>query len=58
MLRKSSCLNAFDTKYVQNHYFEGKCSENRYLKMHVAPHIYKTVTLKATAQEIITLKCM
>ena len=33
-------LNASDTKYVQNHYFEGKCSENRYLNMHVAPHMY------------------
>ena len=25
MLRKPLCENAFDTKYVQNHYFEGKC---------------------------------
>ena len=58
MLRKSSCLHAFDTKYVQNHYFEGKCSENHYLKMHVAPHMFKTVTLKANAKDIITLKCI
>ena len=56
MLRKSSHLNEFDTKYVQNCYFEGKCSENHYLKMHVAPHMYKTVTLKANAKDIITLK--
>ena len=58
MLRKSSLENAFDTKYVQNRYCKGKCSENRYLKMHVAPHMYKTITLQATAQEIITLKCI
>ena len=25
MLRTSLLENAFDTKYVQNHYFEGKC---------------------------------
>ena len=54
MLRKSSLLNAFGTKYVQNHYLECKCSENLYFKMHVAPHMYKTVTLKANAKEIVT----
>ena len=39
MLRKLLLENAFDTKYVQNHYFAGKCSENHYLKMHVASDI-------------------
>ena len=34
MLTESLLENAFDVKYVQNHYFEGKCSENHYLKMH------------------------
>ena len=58
MLRKSSCLNVSDTKYVQNHYFEGKCSENRYLNMHVAPHMFKTITLKANAKDIMTVKCI
>ena len=58
MLRKSSHENAFDTKYVQNRYFEGKCSENHYIKMHLAPHMCKTVTLKANAKEIITWKCI
>ena len=53
MLRKSSLLNAFDTKYVQNHYFEGNCSGNCHFKMHLTPHMYKIVTLKANAQEII-----
>ena len=56
MLRKSSLENVFDTKYVQNHYFEGKCYENCYLKMHLAPHMCKTITLKANAREIITVK--
>ena len=45
-------------QYVQNCYFEGKCSENCYFKMHVAQHMYKTVTLQATSEEIITWKCM
>ena len=58
MLRKSSCLNVFDTKYVQNHYLEGKFSENRYCKMHVAQHMFKTVSLKPNAKDIITLKCI
>ena len=35
-----------------------KCSENRYLKMHVAPHVFKTITLKANAKDVITLKCI
>ena len=58
MLRKSLLENAFDTEYVQNHYFTGKCSENRHFKMHVAPHMCKTITLKANAKKIVTLKCM
>ena len=58
MLRKSSCLNVFNTKYVQNCYFAGKCSENRYFKMHVAPHMFKTITLKANVKDISTLKCI
>ena len=45
----------FDTKYVQNCYFEGKCQGNHCFKMHLAPHMYKIVTLKANAKEIITL---
>ena len=56
MLRKSSLENAFDTKYIQNHYFEGICEGNRYLKMHVAPHMCKTIMLKANAEEIVTFK--
>ena len=56
MLRKSLLKNAFDTKYVQNHYFEGKCLGNLYLKLHVAPHMCKTITLKASAKKIVTLK--
>ena len=42
--------------YVQNHYFEGKCSENHYFKMRLTPNMYKIITLKANAKEIITLK--
>ena len=38
--------------------FEGKCKGNRYLKMHMTPNMYKIITLKANAKEIITLKCM
>ena len=41
-------------KYVQNDYFEGKCSGNCYCKMHVAPHICKTITFNANAKIIIT----
>ena len=58
MLRKASLENAFDTTYVQNCYFAGKCQENHYLKMHLAPHMYKTITLKANAKEIVTWKCI
>ena len=58
MLRKSLLENACGTTYVQNCYFAGKCSGNRYLKMHVAPHMCKTVTLQANAKEIITWKCI
>ena len=58
MLRKSSLKNVFDTTYIKKCYFEGKCYENHYLKMHVAPHMCKTCTLKANAQEIITVKCI
>ena len=50
MLRKSSLEHAFDTKYVQNCYCEGKCSGNLYFKMHLTPHMYKIVTLKANAK--------
>ena len=56
MLRKSLYENAFDAKYVQNHYFEGKCLENCHFKMHLAPHMCKTVTLKENAKEIIIYK--
>ena len=51
MLRKSLLQNAFDIKYVQNHCFEGKCSENHYFKMHLTPNMYKIITLKTNAQE-------
>ena len=57
MLGKSSLENAFDTTYVQNHYFAGKCSGNHHLKMHLTPHMYKIITLQANAKEIITWKC-
>ena len=42
------------TKYVQNCYFEGKCSGNRNLKMHLTPNMYKIITLKANAKKIVT----
>ena len=59
MLRKLSCENAFGTTYVQNHYFAGKCSGNRYLTNAFGmSNMYKIVTLKANAKEIITLKCI
>ena len=58
MLRKSLLENAFDAKYVQNCYFKGKCLGHRYFKMHLAPHMCKTITLKAKAQEIVTLTCI
>ena len=47
MLRKSLLQNAFDTKYVQNCYFEGKCLGNSYFKMSLMPNTYKIVTVKA-----------
>ena len=50
-------LNAFDIKYVQNHYFEGKCSGNFHFKLHLTPNMYKIVILKANAKKIVTLKC-
>ena len=50
--------NAFDTKYVQNHYFEGKCSGYCQFKMHLTPKMYKIITLKANAKEIVTVKCV
>ena len=58
MVRKSLLENAFDTILVQNRYFEGKCSGNRHLKMHLTPNMYKIITVKANAKEIITLKCI
>ena len=82
MPRKLLLENAIDTTYVQNCYFEGKCTGNRYFKMHLTPtmlqnryfegkcqgnrhfkmHLtptmYKIITLKANAQEIVTLKCI
>ena len=58
MLRTSLPENACGTIYVQNYEFEGKCKGNRYLKMHMTPHMYKIVTLKANAKEIVTLKCI
>ena len=49
-----SLENVFNTKYVQNCYFECKCLENFHLKMYLTPNMYKIVTLKANAKEIIT----
>ena len=54
--QKSSLLNACGAKYVQNRYFECKCSENCHFKMHLAPHMCKTITLQTNAKEIITEK--
>ena len=54
MQRESLLEDAFDTKYIQNCYFEGKCSENRYLKMHLTPNMSKNITVKANAKGIIT----
>ena len=56
MLRKLLLENACDTKYVQNHYFEGKCSGNHHFKMHLTQHMYKIITLKANAKKIVTCK--
>ena len=54
MLRKLLLKNACGTKYVQNRYFEGKCSENHYCKMHLTPNMYKNITLQANAKKIVT----
>ena len=56
MLRKSLRENAFDAKYVQNCYFEGKCEGNHDFKMHLTPNMYKIITLEANAKKIITVK--
>ena len=56
MLRRSLPENVFDTKFLQNHYFADKCSGKRYFKMLLMPNMYKIITLKANANEIITLK--
>ena len=53
MLRKLLLENAFGTTYVQNRYFQGKCLGNRHFKMHLAPNMYKIITVKANAKEII-----
>ena len=58
MLRKLSLSHAFGTKYVQNHYCVGKCSGNCHFQMHLAPNMYKIITLNANAKKIITLKCI
>ena len=54
MLRKSLLENACGTTYVQNLYFEGKCSGNHYCKMHLTPNMYKIVMWNGNAKEIIT----
>ena len=41
MLRKLSLLHAFDTKYVQNRYFEGKCSGHCHFYMLMMSYLYK-----------------
>ena len=56
MLRKSLLKNAFGTTYVQNCYFEGNCWGNRYFKMCLTPNMYKIVSLKTNAKEIVTWK--
>ena len=58
MLRKSLRENVFDVKYVQIRYFTGKCSGNHHVKMHLTPHMYKIITVKANAKEIVTVKCV
>ena len=58
MLRKLLLENTCGTIYVQNLYFAGKCSGNHYLKMHLTPNMYKNITLKVNAKEIITWKCI
>ena len=39
-------------------YFKGKCSWNHFFTMHLTPHRYKIVILKANAQEIVSFKCV
>ena len=58
MFRKSSLENAFGTKYVQNCYFKGKCSGYCHFLIHVAPNMYKTITVNSNAKKIVTLKCI
>ena len=51
MLRKSLLENAFDAKYVQNDYFEGKCSGNHNFKMLFdTTYVQNHVTLKANTK--------
>ena len=58
MLSKPSLENPCGTTYVQNHYFEGKCLGNCYIKMHMAPNMYKFITVKANAKKIVRWKCI
>ena len=58
MFRKSSLENAFGTKYVQNCYFKGKCLGYCHFLIHVAPNMYKTITVNSNAKKIVTLKCI
>ena len=54
MPRKLLLENAFDTKYVQNCYFEGKCSENCHFTNAFDTNICTNViTLKANAQKML-----
>ena len=56
--KKSLLYNAFDTKYVQNHYFEGKCQGNCHFKMHLTPNMYQIITLQANAKGNLYFKCI
>ena len=47
MLRKSSLENAFDAKFVQNVTVKANAQKNCHFNMHLAPNMYKIVTLKA-----------
>ena len=58
ILRKSLPENACNTKYVQNYDLKGTCKENCYLNMCVTPNMYKIITVKTNAKEIITEKCL
>ena len=44
--KKIVTLNAFDTKYINKCYCEGKCKGNSYLNMHLTPNMYKIITLR------------